>query len=172
MADTCSRSVLQCRRPRGRPAPGRRDETRPSLFTAKRPLDLNRFHTSPRVDTASMDGLHRKPSMHLLPHRGSFKNSESTRAAAEVHVALLMSTHQDECLPVLKRGGDVTSHTERIITELYGSAQVVNNKLFEQPSAEPFSIWWRNRRTAAFFPIQVQHLLAHSPTHTHMAFRA
>jgi hypothetical protein len=72
----------------------------------------------------------------------------------------------------LKPGGDAASHAGYIVVELCGSAQVVNNKLFQQPAAKPFLSWWRNRGPSVFFPSQVQHSFLHSPLHSHTAFGA
>jgi hypothetical protein len=73
--------------------------------------------------------------------------------SAPVNPATFTSDTGAEWYGRLKRGSDATSHAGRIVGELCVSAQVANNKLFEQSSAEPVLSWRRNPGTTAFFPI-------------------
>jgi hypothetical protein len=52
----------------------------------------------------------------------------------------------------LKPRGDATSHAGYVVVEFCVSAQVARNEFFQQPAAEPFSIWRRDGGAAAFLP--------------------
>ena len=43
--------------------------------------------------------------------------------------------------------------------------EVVNNELFEQPTAKPFAGRRGDGRAAIFFPMQMEHSCLHSPLH-------
>src|ERR1700722_10716268 len=72
----------------------------------------------------------------------------------------------------LKPSDDAASHAGYVVLELCVSAQVANDELFQQSTAETFLSRWRNRRPTVFFPTEVQHSFLHTPLHSHAAFGA
>ena len=65
-----------------------------------------------------------------------------------------------------------TPDTAADLIELYVSAQVANDKFFEQTSSEAFFVRRQYRGTATFSPLQAQHSFLCAPLHNDAAFRA
>src|SRR6185312_1863379 len=72
----------------------------------------------------------------------------------------------------LKRGGNITAHAVDVVVQADMSAEISNNKLFDQAAAESFLRRPRYGRTATFFPIQAQLSFPHIPRHALKPFNA